>query len=83
MDYTLISLKDTFCFLDEILIVRLKIVTICLEIINADSIIINLTKCHFANQEFLWLGYNITQSGISPFESKTSVIPSLQLFKKL
>ena len=90
MSYTLIITKDTFCCLDDILIVRkgseedhFEMVTVCLEIINADSVFINLTKCHFAKQEFLWLGYNITQSGISPLESKTSSIPSLQSFKKL
>ena len=90
MSYTLIILKDTFCCLDDILIVRkgseedhFEMVTVCLEIINADSVLINLTKCYFAKQEFLWLGYNITQSGISPLESKTSAILSLQPFKKL
>ena len=35
-------------------------------------------KTDFAKQQISWLGYNITQSGISPLESKTSSIMSLQ-----
>ena len=38
----------------------------------------NLRKCHFAKQQNSWLGYNTTQSGTSPLESKTSAILSLQ-----
>ena len=93
MDYTLIGLKNTFCFLDDILIVskgseddHFQLVLDCLEKLDVDNLRINLPKCHFAKQKNSWLGYNITQSGISPLESKTSSIMSLQppnTFKKL
>ena len=85
MYYTLIGLKNTFCFLDDILIVskgseddHFQLVLDCLKKLDADNLRINLPKCHFAKQQISWLGYNITQSGISPPESKTSSIMSLQ-----
>ena len=85
MDYTLIGLKNTFCFLDDILIVskgseedHFTLVIDCVKKLDADNLRINLPKCHFAKQEISWLGYNITQTGISPLETKTSSILSLQ-----
>ena len=82
--YTLIGLENTFCFLDDILIV-IK----CSEKdqasnklphkLYADNLQRNLPKCQLAKQECSWLAYNITQSGISPFPSKISAILSLQL----
>ena len=85
MDYTLIGLTNTFCFLDDILIVskgseddHFQLVLDCLKKLDAVKLRINLPKCHFTKQQISWLGYNITQSGISPLESKTSSIMSLQ-----
>ena len=78
MDYTLIGLKDTFFFLDDILIVgkgceedHFQLVLDCFKKLDANNLRINLPKCHFAKQEISWLGYNITQSGTSPLETKT------------
>ena len=63
MDYTLIGLKNTFCFLDDILIVsksseedHFDLVLNCLIKLHADNLRINLPKCHFAKQETSWLG---------------------------
>ena len=85
MDYTLIGLKNTFRFLDDILIVskgseedHFKLLLDCLKKLDADNLRINLPKCHFAKQEISWLGYSISKSGISPLETKTSSILSLQ-----
>ena len=44
---------------------------------------INLPKCHFAKLEIDWLGYHISQSGISAIESKTSAILALEAPKTL
>ena len=55
-----------------------KLVLDCLKKLDSDNLRINLPKWHFAKQEISWLGYNITQSGISPLETKTSSILSLQ-----
>ena len=67
MDSTLIGLKNTFCFLDDILIVRkgseedlFILVTDCLQKLDTDNLRINLPKSHLAKQEISWLGYNIT-----------------------
>ena len=85
MNYTLIGLKNTFCFLDDILIVskgseedHFTLVIDCLKKLDADNLRINLPKCHFAKQKISWLGYNITQTGISPLETKTLSILSLK-----
>ena len=85
MDNTLIGLKITFGFLDDILFEskgsnedHLNLVLDCVKKLNADNLQINLPKCHFAKQEISWLGYNITQSGTSPLKPKTSAILSPQ-----
>ena len=85
MDYTLVGLKNTFCFLDDILIVsksseedHFKPVLDCLQKLDSDNLRINLSKCDFAKQESSCLGYNITQSRTSPLDTKTSAILSLQ-----
>ena len=85
VDYTLMGLKNTFWFLDDILIVskgseedRFQLVLDCLKKLDADNLQINLPKCHFAKQEISWLGYNIPHSGTSSLETKISSILSLQ-----
>ena len=85
MHYKLIGLKNTFCCLDDILIVskgseedHFQLVIDCLKKLDADNLRTNLHKCHIAKQEISWLGCNITQSGTSPLEPKTSAILSLQ-----
>ena len=84
MDYKLFGLENTFCFLGDILILsknaeedHFKIVIICLKKLDADNLRINLPIGHFAKKNS-WLGCNITQTGITPLESKTSAILSLQ-----
>ena len=44
---------------------------------------INLPNFHFAKNRIEWLGQKITQSGISPLESKTAAILSLSAPKNL
>ena len=84
MDYTLVGLQHTYCFLDDIIVVsrgskeeHLKLVYKCLEKLVEDNLRINLPKCHFAKTEDEWLGQKFTQSGIAPLESKTAAILSL------
>ena len=47
--------------------------------LDADNLRIIFPKCHFVKQENSWLGYSITQSGISPLKAKTSAILALKL----
>ena len=44
---------------------------------------INLPKGRFGKLEIDWLGYHISQSGISPLESKTAAILALEAPKTL
>ena len=85
MDYTLIGLKCTYCFPDNILFLRkcseedhFHFVSDCLKKLDADNLRINLPKCHFAKQEVSWLGCNVIQSVTSPLDSETLAILSLQ-----
>ena len=84
MDYTLVSLQNTYCFLDDIITVskgskpdHLSYVTKCLKKLDEDNLRIILQKCHFAKTEIEWLGYKFTQSGISPLQNKTAAILAL------
>ena len=54
-----------------------KLVIDFLKKLDADTFCRNLPKCQFAKKKIRWLGYKITQSGISPLESKTSSIFAL------
>ena len=81
MDYCLIGLHNTYCFLDDIIIVNtgtetdhLAYVTKCLKKLDEDNLRINLQKCHFAKTEIEWLGCKFTQTGISPLQSKKAAI---------
>ena len=90
MDYTLVGLQNTHCFLDDIIVVsrgskeeHLKLVYRCLKKLDEDNLRINLYKCHFAKTEIEWLGHKFTQSGIAPLESKTAANLSLSAPKNL
>ena len=81
LDYTLIGLQNTYCFLDDIIIVstgteadHIAYVYKCLKKLDDDNLRINLQKCHFAKSEIEWLGYKFTQTGIWTLESKTAAI---------
>ena len=90
MDYTLIGLKNAYCFLGDILIVSKEslqahknYVMRCLQRLDDENFKIKLHKCHFGKLEIDWLGYQISQSGISPLESKTAAILTLEAPKAL
>ena len=70
MDYTLVGLQNTYCFLDDIIIVSCgskedhkKLVYKCLKKMDEDILRKKLSKCHFAKTEIEWLGHKLTQSG--------------------
>ena len=67
MDYTLNGLKNTYCFLDDILIVsrgsleeHKSYVMNCLKRLDNENLKINLPKCHFGKLQNDWLGYHIS-----------------------
>ena len=84
MDYTLVGLQNTYCFLDDIIIVstgteidHLAYVTNSFIKLEEDNLRVNIQKCHFAKTEIEWLGYKFTQTGISPLENKTAAISTI------
>ena len=90
MNYTLIGLKNTYWFLGDILIVskvsedeHKQDVLNCLKRSDDKNHRINLPKCHYSELEINWLGYHISQSSISPIESKSSAILTLMAPKIL
>ena len=58
MDYTMVGLQNTYCFLYDIIIVstgsesdHLSYVIKYLKLLDEDNLRINLQKCHFAETE--------------------------------
>ena len=84
IDCTLAVLTNTFCFLDNILIVstdriedHLDLVQKCLIKLDHENLRINLSKCPFAKDKIEWLGHSITQTGITTLSNKTDAIEKL------
>ena len=84
IDCTLAGLTNTFCFLDDILIVsrgriehHLDRVCKCSIKSDQENLRINLKKCHFAKEKIEWLGHIITQAGITPLSNKIDAIEKL------
>ena len=72
IDCTLAGLNNTFCFLDDILIVsrggieqHLDLVRKCLIKLDQEKLRNNLAKCHFVKDKIEWLRHSITQTGIT------------------
>ena len=68
MDYTLMGLKNTYCFLDDILIVSKRsleehksYIMNCLRQLDDENLRINLPKGHFGKLEIDWLAYHISE----------------------
>ena len=85
MDYTLVGLTNTFCFLDDIIVVskgsresHLKYVYKCLQKLDADNLRITLTKCHFATHQINWLSFTFSKNGVKTIESKTAAIAEIK-----
>ena len=90
MGYTLVGLSNTYCFLDDIIVVskgskesHLKYLYKCLQKLEADNLRINLSKCRFAKHQINWLGFTFSQSGVKPIESKTAAIAEIKAPKTL
>ena len=66
MDYTLIGLKNTYCFLDNNFFVSKgseddykQYVLKCPERLDEKNLLVNLPKFIFSKLEIDWLGYHI------------------------
>ena len=90
MDYTLVGLTYTYCFLDDIVIVskgskesHIQYVYKCLQKLDADNLRINLCKCHFAKHQINWPGFTFSKNGVKPIKSKTAAIAEIKAPKRL
>ena len=89
-DGLLVGLSNTYCFLDDIIVVsksnkesHLKFVYKCLQKLDADNLRISLSKCHLAKHQINWLGFTFSQSAVKPIESKTAAIAEIKAPKTL
>ena len=84
MDRTLNHAKNTFCFLDDTLIVSKgskqeheKLIMNVLEKLDKENLALKLSKCEFFQNEVNWLGHKLSIDGISPKITKTEAILKL------
>ena len=85
LDKTLENIDNKFNFLDDILIITKgsphdheSDIYKVLSRLDKENLAIKLGKCEFAKSSITWLGYKITQSGISPTVNKTDSILNLK-----
>ena len=79
MDYTLVGLSNTYCFLDDIIVVskgtkesHLKHDYKCLQKLEADNLRTNFSKCHFAKHQINSLVLTFSRNGVKPIKIKDS-----------
>ena len=85
MDRTINHSKNTFCFLDDILVVSKgseqeheKLIMNVLE-----NLTLKLSKCEFFQNEVNWLGHKLSAEGITPKITKTEAILKISPPKSL
>ena len=90
MDRTLNISKNTFCFLDDILIVSKrseleheKLITDVLIKLDKENLSLKLSKCELFKTEVNWLGHKLSESGVTPKITKTEAILKLEHPKSL
>ena len=77
MDLTLADITNTFAFIDDILIVTQgtegELITKVKEVfkrLDDANVNLKLDKCTFAAKNIKWVGYNLSQQGVAPINSK-------------
>ena len=84
MDRTLNHTQNTFCFLDDILIVskgeekeHKKLVRNVLLKLDEENLALKTSKCEFFQSSVNWLGHKLSSEGIIPKITKTKAIANL------
>ena len=84
IDCTLAGLTNTFCFLDNLLIVSRGRIEYHLDLfrkilikLDQENVRIKLAKGHFAKDEIEWLGSSINRTGITSLSNKIDDIANL------
>ena len=90
MDRTLNHAKNTFCFLDDKIIVSKgekteheKLVLDVLKKLDDKNLALKIAKSEFFQSEVNWFSHKLTLSGITPKFTKTEAIFKLQHRKLL
>ena len=73
MDRTINHAKNTFLFLDDMLIVSKgneieheKLVETVLKKLDDENLALKISKCEFFKQQVNWLGHHPSESGVNP-----------------
>ena len=80
MDQILVGIKETFCYLDDILIGGSPMekckdnLFIVLERLNKYNVKINLSKCKFLETKTNYLGHTLSEKAISPNSDRVKAI---------
>ena len=93
MGRTINHAKNTFCFLDDILIVSKgseiehgNLVEAVLKKLDAENLALKLSKSEFFKQEVNWLGHHLSEARVRPKITKTEAVVNLnppKLLKQL
>ena len=84
IDLALNNEKETFTFLDDILIIshgtkeqHIEKLTSVLNKLDAENMAISVHKCKFGCREVEWLGFVINEYGTTPMQKKTDALINL------
>ncbi len=84
IDKVSMGTKGTHAFIDDILICtkgsqaeNLREVNKVLEKLKNANVSFNLEKRHFMKEQIKWLGFELTQAGIKPLETKNDSIMNM------
>ena len=90
MDRYINHAKNTFCFLDDILIVSKEkeiehgnLVEAVLRILDVENLALKKSKCEVLKQEVNWFGHHLSEAGVRPKFTKTEAIINLNPPKSL
>ena len=90
IDVTLRNFHNKFAFLDDILVITKGNITYhekeldkVLYLLDKENLAIKLQKCEIAKKQIIWLGYEITPTGITPTKKKSESINKLETPKTL
>ena len=90
MDRTINHAKNTFCFLDDILVVSKgneiehgTLVETVLKKLDDENLALKISKCEFFKQQVDWLGHHLSASGVNPKFTKTEAFINLNPPKSL
>ena len=84
IDLTLTNCKNTYAYLDDILIItegsvekHMETLEKVLRRLDEENFAISLDKCKFACKQIEWLGFHIDCEGTTPLSRKTDAIEKL------